>query len=129
LAKSFSIKIEGLAELEDALLNKTVREARAAMRAALKDAGNVMRNAIAQRAPIRTGFLAKNIVTKIQLSVKEDEGKVSVGPAREAFYAGFIEFGTKTLQPPRPFMTVAFNENKEAMTDAFNRRLRQELGL
>ena len=126
---NLTIKIEGLAELEDALLNKTVREARSAMRAALRDAGNVMRNAIAQRAPIRTGFLAKNIVTKIQLSVKEDEGKVSVGPSRQAFYAGFIEFGTKKLQPPRPFITTAFTENKEEMAEAFTRRLRQELGL
>jgi HK97 gp10 family phage protein len=125
----FTIRIEGLQQLEYALLNKTVRQARAAMRSALSDSGNFMRIAIALKAPSRTGFLARNMVTKTKLSTKEDEGTVSVGPSREAYYAQFLEFGSIHNQPPRPFISTIFNQNKEVMANYFAKRLREELEL
>jgi len=125
----FTIRIEGLGQLEDALLNRTVRQARTAMRSALNASGNFMRVAIALKAPSRTGFLARHIVTKTKLSVREDEGTVSVGPSRDAYYAQFLEFGSIHNKPPRPFIGPAFQANKEIMAEYFARKLREELQL
>lgn len=125
----FKVRIEGLSQLEDALLNKTVRQARSAMRSALGSAGDFMRISMARQAPSRTGFLARNMVSKITLSTREDEGKVSVGPSREAFYAQFVEFGSIHNKPPNPFMSRAFEESKEVMAEYFARKLREELGI
>ncbi len=126
---SISVKIDGLDELERALLDGLPKQARAAMRGSLADAGEFMRLAIVLKAPSRTGFLARHIVTKTRTSVRDDEGDVSIGPSREAYYAQFVEFGSIHNRPARPFIRPAFEENKETWLDYFATKLRERLGL
>ncbi len=128
MAKPVSCTVEGLDELEHALLDTTVKKARKGMREALNAAGEVMRAAIEEKAPRRTGFLSSHIITKVKLSAKEDEGTVSVGPSKEAFYGVYDEFGTRHMAA-RPFMRPAFEQHKEPMLDAFVKRLQGFFGL
>lgn len=129
MAESVSCKIEGLDELEDALLNQTTKKARSGMREALQAVGDFLRLAMVLKVPSRTGFLARHIISKITLSTKQDEGTVSVGPSKEAFYAQFVEFGSIHNRPPEPFMRPAYDENKEKAVDVFAQKLRNFLGL
>ena len=135
MPKAVSCRIEGLKELEHALLEETPKQARVAMREALNAGGDVMQRAIAQKARTAfvrgksTGFTATHILKKTKLSVKEDEGEVSVGPAKEAYWAGWDEFGSIHNRPPEPFIRPAWEENKYSMLDIFIAKLGEKLGL
>jgi HK97 gp10 family phage protein len=129
MANLVSCRVDGLAELEDALLNQTVKKARSSMRSALECAGEFMRLMVVLKAPSRTGYLALHIVKKVTLSGRQDTGTVSIGPSREAFYAQFDEFGSIHNKPPQPFIRPAFEENKETWLDVFGRKLSEALGL
>jgi HK97 gp10 family phage protein len=124
-----SCKVEGLDELEDALLDLEPKKARAAMREAMDFAGTFMRVTMALLAPSASGFLARHIVSKITLSAKKDEAELSVGPSREAYYGVFDEFGSIHNKPPQPFIRPAFEQNKEKWLDVFSSKLRDALGL
>lgn len=129
VSETVSVKIEGLKELEEALLDRSVKHARQGMRAGLESAGEFMRISQARRVPSRSGFLARNIVKKIRLSTKLDEGDVSIGPSRSAYYGQFNEFGSIHNRPPEPFMRPAFEEDGETMVEYFARKLKEALGL
>jgi HK97 gp10 family phage protein len=130
MSNTISCKVDGLADLEDALLNKTVKKARGSMREALEFAGEFMRVCVALAVKhSQSGYLARHIVKKITLSGKNDAGTVSVGPSKDAYYAQFVEFGSIHNKPPEPFIRPAFESNKDKMLDAFARKLREALGL
>jgi len=129
MPNAITVTIDGLDELERALLDSLPKQARSAMRLSLKDAGEFMRDAIAAKAPRKTGFLAEHILVKARTSVRDDEGDASVGPSRDAYYAQFVEFGSIHNQPAHPFIRPAFEENKEGWLDVFADKLRERLGL
>jgi HK97 gp10 family phage protein len=57
--------------------------------------------------------------------VEEDRGgivRVSVGPGRAFFWAGFVEFGTSKM-PAEPFVRPAFDSGKEAAATAIQHGL------
>ena len=61
-------------------------------------------------APVRTGKLREEITYKLEVQEDVVEGIVGVG--KEAFYARFIEMGTRFL-PARPFLRPAVYENTD----------------
>ena len=124
-----SVKVTGLAELENALLEQTPKKARAAVREALEFVGEFLRLQMVLRAPSRSGFLASHIVKAIKLSAKNDEGTVQIGPSKEAYYAQFDEFGSIHNEPPHPFIRPAFEQNKDKAVDLIRQKIAEALGL
>ena len=59
-------------------------------------------------APVLTGLTREEITYKLEVQENAVEGIVGVG--KEAFYARFIEMGTRFL-PARPFLRPAVYEN------------------
>jgi HK97 gp10 family phage protein len=94
---------------------------------ALKEAGEVVRQAIEQEAPQKTGTLKKSIKTS---GVKgRDGGKhVEVGPGKEGFYGKFVEFGTVKMRA-NPFMSRGYETSKDEALATIERELKKGLGL
>jgi HK97 gp10 family phage protein len=129
MGKTVTVKIEGLKELEDALLNQAPKDVRKAVRNVLKDAGAWMAAQMAAVAPRRTGFLAMHIVSKVSISSKKDQATVSVGPSSDAWYSQFEEFGSVHNRPPQPFIRRTFEQSAEAWLDKVVSGLKSALGL
>lgn len=51
---------------------------------------------------------------------------VLIGPAQEAFYGKFLEFGTKYMAA-QPFMAAAFESAVPAMTARFSEQLKLKI--
>jgi HK97 gp10 family phage protein len=128
MGKTVTVKIEGLKELEEALLVKAPGDVRKAVRPVLKEAGVWMAAQIAAVAPRRSGFLATHIVSKVGISARNDEATVSVGPSRDAWYAQFEEFGSVHNRPPQPFIRRTFETYSEAWLDLVITKLKAALG-
>ncbi len=94
---------------------------------ALREAGEVVRQAIEQEAPQKTGTLKKSISVS---GVKgRDGGKhVEVGPGKEGFYGKFLEFGTVKMRA-NPFMSRGYETSKDEALAAIERELKKGLGL
>jgi HK97 gp10 family phage protein len=127
-------KIIGLAEIQRALEEMPRGIARRFLRIALTRAANLWREEMARLAPRLKpesvtasrwlsialgksyrvpGFLAAHI--GLQSRVTSDlEGEVRVGPVKKAFYALFLEFGTRKM-PAQPFIRRAYEGMKEAV--------------
>ena len=134
MPNTVSVTVEGLDELENALLELLPKKARAAMRGSLGASGDFMVAAMSAKirsAPFKrpTGFAAEHIVKKVSTSVRDDEGNVSVGPSREAYYLQFDEFGSIHNRPAVPTIRPTFEENKEPWLDNFADNMRERLGL
>src|SRR5712691_11810040 len=109
----FKVTIQGGAELEQKLRDKTKKLATRVLRRAGREAADVWIKAIEARAPELTGFLK----THIEMGTRAnggDDGKLTVfvGPDKRAYYGSFQEFGTR-FQPAKPFMRPAFEQTKE----------------
>jgi HK97 gp10 family phage protein len=128
MPKPIECRVEGLDEIENALLDLTSKKARAGMREGLGDSGEFMRVSMALEAPSRTGDLARNMQSKVLLSGKNDEGVVSVGPSKKNFYAKFIEFGS-IRNAPNAFMRRTFDSRGQTMLDVFTNAMKRILGL
>jgi HK97 gp10 family phage protein len=104
-----------LAELSFTLQQKTLIEVARA-------GGRVFESEMRSRAPRDTGRLAAGISVKV---VTQESGifvgTVRVAPHRKAFYAGFLEKGTRNM-PAQPFIGPTFQirhkDAMEAMKDA-----------
>lgn len=118
-------RLEGAKEL-DRVLGKLPKQLRGrVLTRAVRGGANIVRKEMRGRAPVETGRLRDNIVTR----ARRDRGAsvtVSVGPARRTFYAGFIEFGTRFL-PARPFLRPAFETVKFAALEEIGKRLGTEI--
>ena len=152
----FSVEIKGLSELNDKLVQAGPKLAKRALRRAGSEAGELVRSAIAARAPVLQstgnpvavqikrrllksgkvkvtilakhvpGFLKANIAKRITFNSREDDMLVQVGPRRAAFYGGFAELGTRH-QKQRRFMLPAWEATKQAALDVFVKRLTEEV--
>lgn len=99
-----TVKITGLAELEQKLEQAPLKISRRILREALKPAADVwaddMRSRVLQGPHHEKGqgtlfgLIARSIRTRI--SVKSDlEAKADVGPGRNEYWARFVELGTR----------------------------------
>jgi HK97 gp10 family phage protein len=68
------------------------------------------------------GFLSRSVRRKNMLRTGNAHAVVLIGVAPEAFYAQFIERGTK-YQAARPFMERAFQSSQSAILTRFAERL------
>lgn len=102
------IRVEGI---EDVLkeFNRFDRESRENLRKAVRRNANTLRNAIRNRAPVRSGNLRDSISARYD----KDGFGADVGPTRpKGSHAHFLEFGTIKMAA-RPFITPAAEEQRE----------------
>jgi HK97 gp10 family phage protein len=111
-------------ELWNALTAVSEKFAKKALRAALYAGSEVIRLEIGKRAPKDTGRLEAHIAAKTTISAKQEAGKTQIGPGRSAWYAGFLEFGTRKMAA-RPFIRPAFDSVKQAALNAFVNKMRE----
>jgi HK97 gp10 family phage protein len=131
MSEDVTCTIDGLDELEQKLNELAPAAAKRAVRRSVREGLKVFQTAIEEKAPRDTGHLAEsiNIGTKTTGGDGEDTtGGILgvVGPAKDAFYALFQEFGTKH-QHAQPFITPAYEENKDVVLQVFRNTLNEEL--
>lgn len=155
MAETVTVHVDGLKELEEALLSEAPKKVRAAVRPALRECGEWMKDLIAQAAPMNDeawaherGFLRANIISRVTISAKNDEATVSVGPNQNAFYGAFVELGHRMVRggysrqtlfgsrgpgrevgmvAPHPFMRTTFEANEQAWLDMLTEKLRENV--
>jgi HK97 gp10 family phage protein len=125
------------------LLNTVPKEVRAAVRPALDEAGDWMREKMADAAPPLSDRHPGVHVADIAYSVKitNEQASVAVGPNKNAYWAAFVEFGHRIIKrrktgrevvanvPPRPFIRNTFDQYAEGWLEVFVEKLRAKLGL
>ena len=74
---------------------------------------------IASLAPVKTGALRDSIAAR-PIDSPGEVVTVGIGPSREIFYAGFVEFGTART-PAQPFMRPGFDEDQPALVARLKR--------
>ena len=120
------IELEGLEELINAV-QRLGSEGRKIENKALKEAGAVMKEAIQNETPVRTGKL-KNSITVSGIKTKDGVKYADVGPNKDGWYAKFAEFGTVKMRA-NPFMARGFESAKDQATATIKEELRRGLGL
>lgn len=88
-------------------------------------ASEIVREEAAQRAPVDTGTLSRNI-SKETVEKSKSVVEVNIGPGPQAFYGKFVELGT-VKQPPHPFLRPAAETKQNEATKAFSKVLEAEL--
>lgn len=136
------ITFTGLDELQQALTDLPRKVAEKGLRVSLKAGAAPIEAAMVTLAPKNTGFLAEHFSTKIKMAhdqlsasafigpkgkvdypmylsgaykiIRNAKGKaIKIGKVAVATIARFLEFGTSKMSK-KPFMTQAFESNKEA---------------
>lgn len=127
--KIFSVKLQGANAFKSTLrkMSKGVRGA--VVREAARSGGALLKQEIKSRAPVRAsggfkksgkgqlrrpGFLKRSI--GMDVKSKPSEARAKIGPKKLAFYALFVEYGTKHA-PAHPFMRPAFDSKSIAAGD------------
>jgi HK97 gp10 family phage protein len=116
-------EIVGLDKLEETLTTLTKKAAKKILRQAGRRAGTIWKEAIEQHIESEGLLKTDYMVDHIQINTKSKSGNdgsitVSVGPAEDAFYGRFAEFGT-SKEPARPFMRPAFDETSDQVLQVF----------
>ena len=94
---------------------------------ALREAGEVVREAIEKEAPKKTGTLRESIKAS-GVRAKEGMKQVLVGPGDAGWYGKFVEFGT-VKKKANPFMARGYEVSKEEAVEKIAAELRRGLGL
>lgn len=91
------VNIKGLAELERALSELPIKIERNIVRGMLRAAATVIAGQAKQRAPVRSGRLAKSIRARSGLRNGQPTAQVRVGGTGKGdpWYAHLVEFGAK----------------------------------
>lgn len=145
--------LSGWEEITKRLKALPKRLQRQGLRTAARQAMNIVRDTARANAPVKTGFLKKNIITRINTKRSRQVGGVvaqvgirggskkyvnnkqnrrlgRVGDNYEhgdnAYYWRFVEFGTINIRP-RPFMRPALTQNITAVTNKMAEAIRLEL--
>jgi HK97 gp10 family phage protein len=126
------IKVEGLRELDKALMTMKQSTARGVVRRVLLKAAQPIADDMAQRAPRDTGYLGDHIDTGIRLSrrqskisPKRSDVEVFAGASR-VIQATLQEFGTSDA-PPHPFARPAWDAGKMQALDDVKTGLATEI--
>lgn len=149
--EDFEITMTGLAELQDALEDLPRKVAEKGLRTSLKAGAAPILNSMVTLAPKFTGFLAEHFSAKLKISHDSLSGSAFIGPKGKVDYpayisgaynivrnakgkaikigkiavatiARFLEFGTSKMAK-KPFMTQAFETNKERALNAIIEKL------
>lgn len=120
------LKLEGIEDLI-AEVEKLGAKGSRIENQALREAGEIVRQAIKQEAPQRTGTLKKSIETS-GVKTKDGVKHVEVGPDKEGWYGKFVEFGTVKMKA-NPFMARGYENSKDWAVDKIAEELRKGLGL
>lgn len=126
------IKVEGLRELDKALMTMKQSTARGVVRRVLLKAAQPIADDMAQRAPRHTGYLGDHIDTGVRLSrrqsrisPKSSDVEVFAGASR-VIQATLQEFGTSD-SPPQPFARPAWDAGKMKALDDVKTGLATEI--
>ena len=120
------MKLEGM----ENLLNEIEKLGKTGSRIenkALREAGDVVKEAIQKEAPIRTGKL-KESITVSRVKNKDGAKHVEVGPDKDVFYSRFVEFGTVKMKA-NPFMVRGYETSKGNAMEKIEKSLKEGLGL
>lgn len=134
------MRIEGLKELSDKLVQMDKKMGLKTLRQAVMSASLPAFREAKLRAPIgeephRTfkgnlvspGFTSRNIKRRSKVDRRRGTATVAIGPINEAFYATqFVELGTKYIEE-YPWLTSAFESKESAMTDRLRDVLRKKI--
>ena len=140
----FSLDFSGLADIARDLETLSRAENNKVLRDATRAGAEVMRDAVVERAPERTGKLKKNVVVVTQKSRRRGEissgvhirgvnprtgnsdNTMKASNKRNAFYWRFVELGTSTA-PAHPFVRPAFDTRMEEATQVAMQRMNQAI--
>lgn len=122
MAKGFTVKVEGLKDLENALKQLPQANAKAVLRRTLKEAGEPIAKSARAKAPKFEMHLSESIDVGTKLSrrqaglhKKQSPVEMFVGPGPDPA-AHLDEFGS-VHGPAQPFMRPAWDENKDKALD------------
>lgn len=113
---SFSVDIEGLAELKDRFSAFDERAQRGILRSAAKRAAEIVVEEAKARVPVRHGNLKKSMRSRAKVSKRAVSVDIGFGP--KEFYGQFVERGTSRM-PAQPFLRPALDTKAEAVTAVF----------
>jgi len=127
--------VNGLSELDAKLKELAPALARRAFREAGRAAADIWVQAMKELAPVlsqstkerEAGLLRDSIGASVTISKVNEAMIVHVGPGKQAFYAGFDEFGTRRMGA-HPFMRPAFQNHQDDVLNVFVDELWQALG-
>lgn len=139
----FSLDFSGLADIARDLEALSRAENNKVLRDATRAGAEVMRDAVVERAPERTGKLKKNVVvlTSVQsvggnylgvhirgrnLRTGNSDNSMKASDPRNAFYWRFVELGTINM-PAHPFIRPAFDTTEELAAQVAIQRMNQAI--
>ena len=134
----FSLDFSGLADIARDLETLSRAENNKVLRDATRAGAEVMRDAVVERAPERTGKLKKNVVVLTQRSKRRGEIISGVhirgrnlrtgnsDNSMKAFYWRFVELGTINM-PAHPFIRPAFDTTEELAARIAIQRMNQAI--
>lgn len=119
----FTVKVEGLKDLERALKGLPAANAKAVLRRTLKEAGEPVAKAARALVPKEQGYLSESIDVSTKLSgrqrslhKKQSPVETFIGPGPDP--AGHLqEFGTGPGHQAQPFLRPAWDQNKAKVLD------------
>ena len=94
---------------------------------ALREAGDIVKEAIKGEVSVRTGRLKRSIEAS-NVRTKDRIKHVAVGPGKDGYYGKFVEFGTVKMKA-KPFMAPGYEKSKAAALEKIAEELRKGLGL
>jgi len=135
MAELFTIKIDGLKELEARLLKLTKKSQGKCLRKALAAGGRVIVKQAKANAPKKSGNLKKSITAKVTVKAggktpvrvpsgeliyvdMKKQAHILVGYTTAAWYGGFVERGT-SQKPARPYLRPAIDVKSGEAVEAF----------
>jgi len=139
-----NLDFSGLEDIARDLETLSRAENNKVLRDATRAGADVLKDEVANRAPVRTGKLKKNIVVVTQKGRKKGEitsgihirgvnprtgnsdNTMKTNNPRNAFYWRFVEMGTVNM-PPHPFIRPAFDVRQEQATEVAIRRMNQAI--
>lgn len=126
--RGFSVKVEGLKELEQALQGLPRANAKAVLRRTMKEAGEPVAKTARALAPEEMGYLRESIDVGTKLSArqsklhkKESPVEMFIGPGPDPA-AHLQEFGSGPGDQAQPFMRPAWDQHKVEVLDTIANR-------
>ena len=121
------VKFEGMDELIKAVETLGQKGSRIENEA-LREAGTYLAEEMKKEAPVRTRELRDSIKCS-NVKTKQGQKYIEVGPDETTNWrAKFIEFGTIHIKP-NPFMSRAYEKNKNRVQEIIAQKLKEGLGL